>query len=197
MVATIIPVEAARLIPAVDIAVALADEGVPVRAIARSVKIPGEDIYDILKNAIEEGKLISLPKDDWPPSNRRSARYQAENTILSHNDDTLGMACSSYFKMTRLQAAVFIAILRRPPEVSKNHIHLAIEANRANSDEPTDLKMVDVVICHIRKKLKAVDPDLVIDTIWGRGYSLPAACRSMALVHIANHLQAPAMKEAA
>jgi hypothetical protein len=187
MVSTILPVEAARLIPAIDIAVALADEGVPVRAIARSVKIPGEDVYDILKQAIGEGRLISLPKDDWPPSNRKSARYQAENTILSNSDDTLGMACSSYFKMTRLQAAVFVAILRRP-EISKLHIHSAIEASRPNADEPTDLKMVDVVICHIRKKLKAIDKEIGIETIWGRGYSLPTVSRDLVLLHLSNHM---------
>lgn len=199
MAATILPVEAARLIPAIDIAVALADEGVPVRAIARSVKIPGDDVYDILRQAIDEGKLIALPKDDWPPSGKKSARYQAENTILSHDDDTLGMACSSYFKMTRLQAAVFVAMLRRPPEISKLQIHNAIEANRPNADEPTDLKMVDVVICHIRKKLKARDASFTIETIWGKGYSLVAASRDLALLHIANHLQPPhvALLEAA
>lgn len=189
--ATILPVEAARLIPANDIAIALADEGVPVRAIARSTKIAGEDMYDILKNAINEGRLITLPKDDWPPSNRKSARYQAENTVLSNSDDTLGMACSAHFKMTRLQAAVFVAILRRPPEISKLHIHSAIEASRPNADEPTDLKMVDVVICHIRKKLKAVDKALTIETIWGRGYSMPPAARDLVLAYIANHLHPP------
>lgn len=190
MATVILPVEAARLIPAVDIAVALADEGVPVRAIARSVKIPGEDVYDILKVAIGEGKLISLPKDDWPPSNHRSARYQAENTTLSHTDDILGMACAARFKLSRLQATVFLAMLRRP-EISKHQIHLAIEFNRGNPDEPTDLKMVDVVICLIRKKLKAVDPALSIDTIWGAGYSLPGPSREIALTYLANHLNPP------
>lgn len=190
----ILPVEAARLIPAIDIAVALADEGVPVRAIARSVKIAGEDVYDILKNAIDEGRLISLPKDDWPPSGRKSARYQAENTVLSFDDDTLSMACSSRFKLSRLQAAVFLALLRRPPEISKMQLHNAIEANRGNADEPTDLKMVDVVICLIRKKIRAVDPLLLIDTIWGKGYAMAVPARDLALHYIATHLDIkPAM----
>lgn len=186
---TILPVEAARLIPAVDVAVSLADEGVPVRAIARSVKIPGEDLYDILHNAIETGKLISLPKDDWPPGARRSDRHQAEGTVLSRDFDTLSLACCAHFKLTRMQAAVFLTILRRPPEISKSQIHATIEEARANhGNEPTDVKIVDVVICHIRKKLAAVDPEIKIETIWGKGYCLPPMARRLALVHIAAHL---------
>src|ERR1700721_563655 len=157
-------------------AIALADEGIPVRAIARSLKIPGEDVYDLLNEAISEGRLFELPKDDWPPGKKRSQRAQTENTILSRDDEALRMGCSSCFKLTRLQSAVFVALLRRP-ELSKEHIHNAIEAIRTGANAPTDLKMVDVVVCHIRKKLTAIDKDWTISTVWGIGYSLPPATR--------------------
>lgn len=167
-------------------AVALADEGIPVRAIARSLKIPGEDVYDLLNEALAEGRLFELPKDDWPPGKKRSQRAQSENTILSRSDEVLRMGCSSRFKMTRLQAAVFVALLRRP-ELSKEHIHNAIESIRPNANAPTDLKMVDVVVCHIRKKLKLLDPTWSIVTVWGIGYSLLPAAREQALGLLTEH----------
>lgn len=169
-----------------DIAISLADEGVPVRAIARSIKTPGEEVYELLKGAIAQGRLFELPKDDWPPGGKRSQRAQAENTTLNRNDETLRMGCSSRFKMTRLQAAVFVALLRRP-ELSKEHIHNAIEAIRPPASKPTDLKMVDVVVCHIRKKIQRADPSFSITTVWGIGYSLDPATRAKALDLLNDH----------
>lgn len=173
-----------------DVAVALADEGVPVRAIARAAKITGEDLYLVLKTAISEGRLIELPKDDWPPASKREQRKQPSHNILNLDDDTLRMACASRFKMTRLQAAVFVTLLRRP-EINKDQLHTAIEAIRPNQDEPTDQKMVDVVICHIRKKIKPFK--ITIDTIWGVGYSLPVLGRTLMLDMLAEHIGMPSM----
>lgn len=160
-----------------DIAVLLADEGVPVRAIARSVRIPGEDVYEILKTAVAEGRLIEIPRDDWPVGGRRE-RSPAERVVLALDDTMLQMTCSSLFKLTRLQAAVFATIIRRP-SVTKEQLHRAIENNRDANQEPTDQKMVDVVICHIRKKIKAYA--LTVETVWGVGYSMKLATRDRAL----------------
>lgn len=187
----IMPVEAARLIPAMELAIALADEGVPVRAIARSVRISADDIYDILKAAIAQGRLLELPKPDWPPGTKKSARYQAENTVLSYDDDTLSMACSAVFNLSRSQAYVFIAILRRTPDITKEQLHNAIEANRPANDDPTDRKIVDVVMHNIRRKIERVDANLQIKTVWGKGYTMEHDARTLALTIISNHLEQP------
>lgn len=187
----IMPVEAARLVPAMDLAIALADEGVPVRAIARSTKIPAEDVYDILKAAIAQGRLLDLPKPEWPAGTKKSARYQAENTVLSYDDDILSMACSAVFSLSRSQAHVFIAILRKTPDITKKHLHNVIEANRLDHDEPTDPKIVDVVIHNIRKKIERIDATLQIKTVWGKGYTMEHDARTLALTIIANHLEQP------
>jgi hypothetical protein len=177
-----------QLSPSYFYAVALADEGVPVRAIARSLKLPGEGIYEILRDAVTKGQLFEIPRDDWPPGVKRSQRDQSENTILSRDDEILRMGCSSRFKMTRLQSAVFVALLRRP-ELSKEHIHNAIESIRRNANAPTDLKMVDVVICHIRKKLLALDKAYKINTVWSIGYSLAPLAREAALIMLTEHFK--------
>ena len=38
-------------------------------------------------------------------------------------------------------------------------------------DEP-ELKIIDVFVCKLRKKLAAVDETQFIHTVWGRGYTL-------------------------
>lgn len=187
----IIPVEAARLVPVFELAVALADEGVPVRAIARTTKVPSQDVYDILKHAIETGVLIALPKDDWPAGARRESRIQAECNVLSHNEDILSMACSAVFNLSQSQTSVFLVILRRPPGVTRDQIHDAIEANRAPNEDPTDKKIVDVVIHNIRKKIEKVDPLLVIKTVWGKGYTMEHDARVLALSLLARRLAPP------
>ncbi len=49
-------------------------------------------------------------------------------------------------------------------EMFLNHLY-------GGMDEP-ELKIIDVFICKLRKKLKAVAKDHHIETVWGRGYML-------------------------
>src|ERR1019366_951140 len=93
-------------------AVRLADEGIPVRAIARGLKIPSADLYDILNHALIDGKIVELPKDDWPAGSSRAQRAVFAGTILE-NEDTLRSLCVRLFKATRQQAAVIAIMLKR------------------------------------------------------------------------------------
>lgn len=45
------------------------------------------------------------------------------------------------------------------------------------NDEP-ELKILDVFICKLRARLKAVDETLVIETIWGQGWRLSPAVKA-------------------
>jgi hypothetical protein len=56
------------------IAVALADEGVPIRAIACATKIPSADLRERLGDAKDIGDLVELPCDEWPPGYPRDKR---------------------------------------------------------------------------------------------------------------------------
>lgn len=162
-----------------DIAIRLADEGIPVRAIARATKVPSEDLYEVLKEAMLCGYILELPKDDWPPGSNRAQRLAVQGTILD-NEDTLKFACARMLKATRLEAAILAVLLRRQ-EVTKQQLHAVIEQNRPseNRDE-TDPKMVDVIICHLRKKLKP--HALEIETVWGIGYLMKPAHRDNAVL---------------
>lgn len=177
-----------RIVSLEDAMVLLADEGVPVRAIARATQTPSEDVYEVLKDAIGVGQLLDMPQSDWPPGSLRRSRKQPGQSVTSLDDQTLRLACAQIFKMTRLQAAVFVAILRRP-EITKDQVHSAIEAIRPATADPTDQKMIDVVICHIRKRIK--DYDIELHTIWGQGYTLPHADRDKVMMLLGTYLQPP------
>jgi|GEM_PF-4288015 len=41
-------------------------------------------------------------------------------------------------------------------------------------DQETDLKLIDVLVCYIRKAFASVGMSDLIDTRWGRGYAIPA-----------------------
>ncbi|MEO1708113.1 MAG: winged helix-turn-helix domain-containing protein, partial [Pseudomonadota bacterium] len=49
-------------------------------------------------------------------------------------------------------------------EMFLNHLY-------GGMDEP-ELKIIDVFICKLRKKLKAASGEDYIETVWGRGYVL-------------------------
>lgn len=179
---TVVDPEPSQLSLLQAVAIRMADEGIPVRAIARAVRIPGDEVYDILREAITTGTIVELPKDDWPPGSNRSSRSVFQGTPLEQ-EDALKFACARVFKATRLEAAILAVLLKRT-EVTKQQLHQVIENNRpgdgeGNPREETDPKMVDVLICHLRKKLKL--HEITIETVWGIGYLVSGAQRDLAI----------------
>jgi DNA-binding response OmpR family regulator len=166
------------------IAVRLADEGIPVRAIARGTKLPSEDVYEVLRGAMEIGSIVELPKDDWPAGSNRDQRSRLHNTLLEQ-EETLRFACTRFFKATKLQATLLSTLLRRN-EATKSQLHLVLEQNRPgdNHANATDPKIVDVLICHLRKKLAPYD--VKIETVWGTGYLISAPHRERAIALLEN-----------
>lgn len=159
-------------------AIRLADEGIPVRAIARSLKTPSDEIYDILKDAILSGQLIELPVDDWPPGSKRNKRAGLQGTPLE-DEESFNFACARVFKVTRLEISVLSILLKRA-QATKDQLHHAIKQTRPGEDrEEIDPKIVDVVICHMRKKFR--EHNIKIETVWGIGYLISASNRERAL----------------
>src|SRR5579862_8433162 len=156
------------------VAVRLADEGIPVRAIARVLAIPSDTIYEMLRTARDQGKLIEMPKDDWPPGSNRRARAVFTGTPLEQ-EEALVSACARFFKASPLEAAMLATMLRRD-QITKERLHTVIEQNRPTQGQvPVDVKMVDVMICKLRKKLRA--HGINVETIWGIGYLMSSADR--------------------
>lgn len=166
----------------------MADEGIPVRAIARTTRLSSDEVYEVLHAAIERGTILILPKDDWPVNNQRIERNPMLGTGLE-DEDTLRTACARQFKTTKLESAM-LALLMKRRETTKQQLHMVIEENRPDGRDATDPKMVDVIICKLRKKLKPFD--IEVGTLWGIGYLLEPAHRDATLALLQGAVPTPA-----
>lgn len=172
--------------PTSSIVIALADEGVPIRAIARSTKTPSKDIREILAAAVSSGSIVQIPRDDWAAGSTSSTRQSAADAFAALTDPQMEMYCVKLFKVTGLQAAVLTAMIKRK-ELTRDNIHHIIEARRTQRDGETSLKMIDVVIYHLRKRCKSMG--IKIHTIWSHGYYMQTEDRQSLRNKIAEHLK--------
>lgn len=162
-----------------QVAIRLADEGVPVRAIARATKVESEQVRDHLMDAVAAGMLLDLPRDDWTIGVPRNKRQPAgARPIVLDDSDLTVLNVVRTFKLTQQQAALFITLLKRR-EVTRAMLHSVIEARRPEPKVPTDQKIVDVVICKLRKKIEPFG--LTIKTVWSCGYLMSADHQKKAL----------------
>src|ERR1019366_1812457 len=157
-----------------------ANEGVPVGAIARIVHQEYEEVAFILRGALCLGQIGEMPKPDWPPAAAWASRLPS--IPRSANSEDVEFQCRKAFHLTNLEVG-FMVVLLRSECADKDKLHNVIEqrraarATRVDSSELTDPKMVDVMICKLRKKLRDVDPVFVISTSWGKGYYFEAAVK--------------------
>lgn len=156
----------------VPIAVRAAVEGVPVRAIARILSKPSELVYASLHEQHMTGHLVELPPSDWPPTGRLSDRLP--QTKHKPQDADILFACRRRMGLSNLEG-LFLVVLLKYDRADKNKLHHQIEQARHLRGNPPDTelvdqKMVDVIICKLRKKLKNLDGRFIIETVWGNGY---------------------------
>lgn len=151
------------------IAARFAYEGVPVSAIARGLGKSSTDVRECLEYHISIGTITGMPVADWPPTARRADRLPA--FMQKESEEIQMLACQRVLKLTPLEAGFILVLLRRD-EADKDTLHYVIETQRqlrrADNPEATDKKMVDVIICKLRRKLSKFN--ISIKTIWGRGY---------------------------
>ena len=163
-----------------DIVTRAANEGIPVAAIARIIQQPFDLVADVLENSLETGLIAQMPTSDWPPTVVKEARLPTVPRTANAVD--VLFVCRKVFNLTNLESG-FLMTLLRFEYITKEKLHGVIEQQRSerltkpDSMDMTDQKMVDVMICKLRKKLKAKDPSLVITTSWGVGYYLDAATK--------------------
>lgn len=175
------------MLPAlVPIAVAAANEGIPVAAISRIIQTPLDDVYETLNDEKSRGSIVTMPRPDWPPGSRPADRLPA----MSLPDDAdLAFMCKKTFKLTSLEAG-FLGVLLKHQQVEKTRLHNIVEQQRMTrqaqpiSQEATDPKMVDVMICKLRKKLLVIDASLEIKTIWGGGYYITPTMKPRIIAYV-------------
>jgi two-component system cell cycle response regulator CtrA len=99
---------------------------------------------------------------------------RAENCRLR---EQIGLAAKPplMFDLTRSEAAMFGVLLsNRAPR--KETFMAALYS--LNPDEPPEIKIVDVFVCKMRKKLKPFGID--IKTNWGESYEMPEQSKARA-----------------
>ena len=164
----------------------LANEGIPVSVLARGLDTESGVIRETIQTAIDCGVVTEMPRDDWPPTARRSDRLPSQ--LAKEQEQDLLIACRKALDVTGLQANFLVVLLKRE-EADKDTLHHVIESQRAtrrnqpDNPDTTDPKMVDVVICNLRKKLRPHWPPghETIKTLWGHGYYMDEADRKLAL----------------
>jgi DNA-binding response OmpR family regulator len=168
--------------------VRLAGEGVPVRAIARATKTPSEEVREVLEDAHLTGVILQLPRDDWPPAQSNGDRAPEVRRTPVVDDDIVRLNVVRLFKVTQQQASLLLVLIKRR-EVTRKMLHAVIEGRRPHPKVETDQKIVDVVICKLRKKLEPFD--LRISTVWSCGYLMSPEDRARALALLREFMDAP------
>lgn len=51
------------------------------------------------------------------------------------------------------------------------------------TNKDVDIKILDVYVCNIRNKLEKCTIDIVIETVWGIGYTIPITCKPSLLAY--------------
>ncbi len=99
---------------------------------------------------------------------------EAQETIRLLNEQlcpqALWMWMPPEWKLTAGEAKMVAMLAARAPAlVTREALHWHCVPS-AQSDDPADIKVIDVLISKTRSKLK--DTGIVIDTLWGQGYGL-------------------------
>lgn len=108
-------------------------------------------------------------------------KLEAENEELRAHigrlEDLLGMRLDAplEFGLTPTEARLF-GLLTRVEMATKDRIMFALYASRIDA-EP-EIKIVDVLVHHIRKKVEPFG--ITIETLWGTGYRMPPEAKARA-----------------
>lgn len=160
-------------LPVEAIAVRLADEGVPLRAIARATHTPSDEIRQRLHQAKADGTLVALPKEDWPPGFPRDERALQLSRMVIEDKESVVIAIQRVFHLTSTEVSLLMLLLTHPavPKTRINMVH----------------RTIDVHICNIRRRLTPFG--IAIGTLWGYGYQLSADARRKVMELILPNVQ--------
>lgn len=106
------------------------------------------------------------------------AENEALRDKLARLEETLGIRIETplVLRLTGQEAKVF-GILFKRELVTKVQALDVLYGHLPEQDE-AEIKIVDVFVCKMRKKLKPFEID--IETVWGQGYRMPAQSKAIA-----------------
>jgi hypothetical protein len=155
----------------------LAYEGVPQRAIARTLQLPANEVGEVVADAVARGIIVRPSESEWPQGPRAPRHPAFAGPLI---DEGALLAAAQSLALTKTQAALFLALVRRK-FCTKEILHDIVESRRWTHSTPTDRKIVGVMICSIRKKLRG---RYAIQTVQGSGYFIQDDDRRRAAEHL-------------
>jgi hypothetical protein len=161
--------------PLDTITVRLADEGVPLCALARAMAASSDTIRSTLCQAQSDGRLLELPKEDWPPGFPRDRRALQISRLVGADRPAVISALQQLFELTATQANLLLTLIQRD------------SVPKARTGESRA-----VHIHHLRRKLSPFG--IAIATLWGYGYQLSADGRRRIMNMILDRLGEAAAK---
>jgi len=156
----------------------LAYEGVPQRAIARALQLPANEVGEVVAGAVARGIIVRPSESEWPQGSRAPRHPSFAGPPV--DEARLLIAATQSLALTKTQAALFLALVRRK-FCTKEILHDIVESRRWAHSTPTDRKIVGVMICSIRKRLKG---RYIIQTVQGSGYFIQDDDRRRAAEHL-------------
>src|SRR6516164_7314977 len=155
----------------------LAYEGVLQRAIARALQLPANEVGEVVAEAVARGIIVGPSESEWPQGSRAPRHPAFAGPPI---DEGTLLAAAQSLALTKTQATLFLAPVRRK-FCTKEILHDIVESRRWAHSTPTDRKIVGVMICSIRKRLKG---RYIIQTVQGSGYFIPDDDRRRAAEHL-------------
>lgn len=107
-----------------------------------------------------------------PRAQDRAETFSVRGMSFSHQDGCLWLD-GERVRLTSLELRFLLLFLRNPGRTLEKITIL--EQLYSHTDEPisVELKLLDVLACKVRKKLKSAGADHpVLNTVWGQGYAL-------------------------
>lgn len=162
-----------------DVVTVFARQGIAISTIARAMAIPAERVKGMCERAHEADELQMMPPAT-PDDPRHALLVELTNLraqLDNAQEEIRNMTCAravgigqfiGVAKLTKSEAAVVAAIVKTG-RVNKTGIYHALYGGL---DDPREPKIVDVLVCKARKKLKR--HGIEIGTLWGTGYAMDA-----------------------
>ncbi len=112
-------------------------------------------------------------RDDYVQALERRIEELQHRVCVLEEITGLSLDCPLEFGLTRSEA-VICGLLAKNEMVTKS---LMLEALYMHEQDEAEIKIVDVWICKMRRKLKPFG--IEIKTVWGRGFAMPPASRAI------------------
>ena len=113
------------------------------------------------------GIIIGPSESEWPQGSRAPRHPAFAGPPV--DEATLLIAATRSLALTKTQAALFLALARRKFRTTEI-LHGIVDSRRRTHSTSTDRKIVGVMICSIRKRLRG---RYTIQTVQGSGYFMP------------------------